>query len=266
MSETSRARRLLREPLVHFLIAGAAIFALFAWIGEPVDPADRTITLDREQQALIALDFERMTQRPPTDAELDGLIERWVREEILYREALRLGLDDRDPVVRRRMAKKMDFIAASQADLAKPDGAELREWYEANAARFSEDGQVSFEQRYFTEQAPALAAMESGAGGEPSSLPASLTDRPLRDVEAQFGAAFADALARLAPGEEWQGPVRSGLGWHLVRLTSLEAGAAPDFAEIRDQVEDEWRLSEGEARREAAYRVFADAYTVEIAE
>ena len=145
-------RALLKEPLVHFLVLGGLIFAWSAWRGEPVDPAERTIEVDREQQALIALDFERTMQRPPTDAELDGLIGRWVREEVLYREALRLGLDSGDPVVRRRLAKKMDFLAASEAELAQPTDAELREWYSANGALFSGGGTLSFAQRYFADE------------------------------------------------------------------------------------------------------------------
>ena len=266
-----RVRAWLKEPLVHFLLAGAAIFALFAVLGEPVDPADRTIEVDRERQALIALDFERTMQRPPTDAELAGLVDRWVREEVLYREALRLGLDRGDPVVRRRLANKMDFLASSQADLSSPDDAELREWYADNAARFADGGTVGFEQAYYANEAAARAALgvaetDSVPRGQLSALPREMVDAPLRDVEGRFGRAFAEALGRLDVGDRWQGPVQSGLGWHLVRLRHRETGAAPPFGEVREQALAEWRLAEGARQREAAYRVLADAYTVEIAE
>ena len=98
------ARKVLREPLIHFLVGGLAIFAFYAWLGEEPDPASRTITLTQEDQARLALGFEQTMARPPTDAELDALVERWVRDEVLYREALRLGLDEGDPVLRRRLA------------------------------------------------------------------------------------------------------------------------------------------------------------------
>lgn len=266
MDTRLRGQRWLREPLLHFLIGGAAIFMLFAWRGEPVDPADRTIAVDREQQALIALDFERTMQRPPTDAELDKLIEGWVREEVLYRKSLRLGLDQNDPVVRRRLAKKMDFLASSQADLATPSDEELQRWYTANAARFADGARVSFEQRYFSQEADARAGLGNPGSGEPSSLPDAVEGRLLRDVAAQFGNRFVDALAGLKTGQKWQGPVRSGLGWHIVRLTGREAGQVPPLAEVRDKVLAEWRLEQGEARREAAYRTLADAYRIEIAQ
>ena len=258
--------RLYREPLVHFLVAGALIFAWSAWRGEPVDPADRTIEVGREQQALIALDFERTMQRPPTDAELDGLVERWVREEVLYREALRLGLDSGDPVVRRRLAKKMDFLAASQADLAQPSDAELSAWYDANAALFADTATFTFGQRYFAGEAEAAAAMDSGVEGEPSSLPSEITAAPYRDVAARFGSGFASAINGLGEGDRWQGPVQSGLGWHLVRMDKKTVGAAPPLESIRERVVSEWRLAKAEERRGDAYRALADAYTIEIAE
>ncbi len=258
--------RLYREPLVHFLVAGALIFAWSAWRGEPVDPADRTIEVGREQQALIALDFERTMQRPPTDAELDGLVERWVREEVLYREALRLGLDKGDPVVRRRLAKKMDFLAASQADLAQPSDAELSAWYDANAAQFSDTATFTFGQRFFASEAEAAAAMESGVEGEPSSLPSEMTAAAYREVAARFGSGFASAINALGEEDRWQGPVQSGLGWHLVRMDEKTVGAAPPLEGIRERVVSEWRLAKAEERREDAYRTLEDAYTIEIAE
>ena len=121
-----------REPLVHFLVAGVAIFALLAWRGADVDPASRSIAIDREQQARIALVFERTMNRAPTDAELDAQIERYIRDEVLYREALRLGLDRGDAVVRRRMAQKMDIIASSQAEAEQPSDEALQKHYDSN--------------------------------------------------------------------------------------------------------------------------------------
>ena len=131
MTAKELARHWSKEPLVHFLIGGALIYALFAWRGEPPDPASRSIEVSREDRAQLSLGFEKMMGRSPTDAELDRQTQKFVREEVLYREALRLGLDVNDGVVRRRMSQKMDLIAAAQAETAVPSEQALQEWYEA---------------------------------------------------------------------------------------------------------------------------------------
>jgi len=224
-------------------------------------------------QASIALQFETMMQRPPTDAELDGLIERWLRDEVLYREALRLGLDRDDAVVRRRLAKKMDALASAQAETAVPSDTELREWLAAHPQRFARGASVGFDQLYFADEGAARAAqaqLRRGADwqglGEPLSVPVSRDKASLRVVTDRYGRQFAAAIAGLEPGEAWQGPVPSGLGWHLVRLRAREQGAVPPLAAIRSQVEDDWRGATIAGRTEAASRLLRDAYRVEIAE
>jgi hypothetical protein len=270
MALKDSARQALREPLVHFLIGGALIFAYFAWRGEEADPASRVIDVTREVQAQIALDYERTMQRPPTDAELDALTERWVREEVLYREALRLGFDAGDPVVRRRLAKKMDFLAVSSAEAAEPSEDELEQWYRANAARYAGDLRLSFDQVYFAARPDAETVLPRLAGdwravGEPASLPASVEGRDKAQVAAQFGAEFADRLALLKATDGWQGPIPSGVGWHFVRLRKLEAGSVPELDAIRQRVVEDWRLATAREREEAAYRLLREAYTVKIA-
>ena len=261
-----------RDPLVHFLIAGAALFAFFAWQGEEVDPASREIFVSRQEQARLSLQFERTMRRPPSDAELDGLVERWVREEVLYREALRLGLDQGDPVVRRRMAKKMDELAAAQAEIAVPSDTTLEGWLADNPARFAAGTRHSFDQLWFEDAQQAKAALqplEGGASwrdmGGDISLPPSVTQQGIPQIEARFGRDFASALAGLEPGDGWHGPIRSGFGWHLVRLQSREVGETPPLSQIRSRVEKEWRTATISARRAAAYAALRDAYSVEIA-
>lgn len=259
-----------REPLVHFLAAGAALFALFAWQGEPADPASRTIDVSREDRARLALQYERTMQRPPTDAELDVLTEQFVREEVLYREALRLGLDRDDAVVRKRMANKMDFLAQSMAETAEPSDEVLAQWRADHPARFAPDARLSFDQRFFADRAAAEAALPrlQGGGevaGEAISLPASL-DGAMRDrVADRFGEAFAGQLDAIAPGAGWRGPVASGFGWHVVRLRARETGEAQPLTEIREAVENDWRAATMAQRRDEAYHLLRDAYDVSIA-
>ena len=258
-------RKILRDPLAHFLLAGAVIWALLALNGEPVDPADRTIVLTREDQGALALGFERTMGRPPTDAELAAQVERWVREEVLYREALRLGLDDGDPVVRRRLAAKMDELAGAEVETASPSEEVLRQWYSANRERFGGGGEVTFEQAYFDSENAAQTALDQGdPRGMAISLPRSMESKTIDEVSRVFGAQFVGELARLPVSGEWQGPLPSGFGWHLVRLEQRSGVAPQPFESVRDKVEDDWRNGTLSSRRAEAYRLLRDAYSVEI--
>ena len=270
-AQRGSANKIIREPLVHFLLAGAAIFAFFAWQPSPDDPASRTIHLTRSDQARLSVNFAQIMGRPPTEAELKAIIDRWVREEVLYREALRLGLDEGDAVVRKRLAQKMDVIAASSADTATPDAAKLEEWLRAHPERFAQDLQLTFDQLYFTTRGRAAVARTLLGGGadwtkvgDPVSLPGQFTGANRAVVSAEMGDEFARALEGLAPSGTWHGPIESALGWHLVRLRDKQPGRLPPLASIRQRVEDDWRAETGRARQEAAYRSLREAYTVRI--
>ncbi len=290
-----------REPLVHFLIAGAFLFALFMWRGEEADPASRSIAVDRDRQAQIALLFERTMGRAPTDAELDAQIERFVRSEVLYREALRLGLDQDDAVVRNRLASKMDMAASAAVEAVEPDDEVLRQWLADNAERYSSPDRFSFDQLYFENEAAAKSALVELTGnarsgtagkndwqklGEPISLPASFEKTAPDEIAERFGQVFAKAMLALEPEFDgvqnaaasqagisqsgasqtpvWQGPIQSGFGWHLVRLRARAPVKARDFAEIRPQLVNDWRSAQIAARKDAAYKVLRDAYVIDI--
>jgi hypothetical protein len=264
-------RRWAKEPLFHFLLGGLAIYAVFAWMGDPPDPASRSIRVSQEDQAQLALGFEQMMDRPPTQAELDQLIDRWVHDEVLYREALRLGLDQNDPVIRRRLAQKMDIIAASAADAEQPSDAVLQKWLEAHPDRFTPDTALYFDQLYFGEEAgarAALARLKAGADwrilGEPVSLPRSLDAALATAVAEQFGDTFARALETFRPGDAWHGPIESPLGWHLVRLRDRKVGALPPLAKVRERVVEDWRAQTERQREDAGFKLLRDAYSVKI--
>lgn len=260
-------RRLLRDPLAHFLLGGALLWLFFAWRGEEVDPASRSITITRERQAALAANFGQLMGRPPTGAELAGLVRTDVREEVLTREALRLGLDRDDPVIRRRLVAKMDEIAGAEAETAEPSEAELARWLAEHPERFGGDARWTFEQSAFSTEAAARAALASGQrAGLGLDLPAKVAEMPSDEVRRTFGIQFADGLARFDPADHWQGPLPSGLGWHLVRVEARDSGKAPPLAEVRREVEDDWRSATMQARRDAAHRLLASGYRVTIEE
>ena len=238
------AVRVLREPLVHFLLAGALVFALF---GEDSAPQDRRIAIDAAQIERLSAEFAQTFRRPPTRSEQDALIANAVRDEVYYREALRLGLDQDDLVVRRRMRLKMEGFATTPVDLAAPSDGTLQAWLDKHPAQFAGEPTYSFEQRF---------------AGEPIALPASLESASSSEVSAQFGEEFAATLVRLPVGQ-WT-PVTSGFGKHSVRLTARRPAPPPRLDDIRQQVENDWRAAQARASSERAYKALRDGYSVTI--
>lgn len=280
MNFKERAKVWLKEPLVHFLIGGLLIYALFASRGEPVDPASRSLEISRQDQAQLSLAFEKTMGRAPTDAELDRQVERFVREEVLYREALRLGLDANDGVVRRRMAQKMDLIAGAQAEAAVPSDQTLEDWYEAHPERFTDDAKYSFDQIFKTDRTRAEQLMtqlnqsstevDFAAHSDPISLPKTVKNLSRKEVLDRFGEQFLSKIDQISPKLAWKGPIQSGFGFHLVRLTAREISEPAPFDELNEteklKVENDWRTSTIADRKSRGYTILRDAYDIEIAD
>ncbi len=272
--------RLIREPLFHFLALGALLFVLFAAIspdaGTPEVDALATIVVTPEQIARLREAYRGVWSRPPDDETLAGLIENYVRQEVLYREALRLGLDRGDAVVRRRLNQKMEFLAGSGVELLEPTDAELGAYLAEHADRYRVPGEVRFLQLFLGESAsPDIAAavldeikrrpedVDLADLGKPTLLPGALGPASERDVRAQFGPEFAETVLGLEPGA-WQGPFRSGYGWHLVRVETRQPGRLPTADELRSTLERDWRAARASELRDSHYRELRERYHVEI--
>jgi hypothetical protein len=262
-------REWLREPLVHFLIGGALVFAFFTLRGEAVDPDSRSITVTVDTAEQLAARFEQTMQRAPTPAEMDGIIRDYIREEVYYREAIRLGMDADDSVIRRRLRSKMEYLARAEAEATKPDDATLQAWLDKNVARYAADTRTSFDQVFLGDGdgAAALRALKAGADwqglGKPISLPKSLEAADKAEIARVFGEAFAAALAKQRQGD-WSGPVRSGFGQHLVRVRKMEVPQPPTLADIRQRVENDWRAATAASREAKAYQALLDGYSITI--
>jgi peptidyl-prolyl cis-trans isomerase C len=255
----SLGRRLLREPLVHFLILGAALFAVSRFV-KPA--ADRTapnrqivITLDDLRQLQIG--FAAQWQRAPTEPEMLGLIESRIKQEILYREGLAMGLDKDDEIVKRRMAQKMEFLAEDVSAAHEPTTAELKAYFDANPKAFTQPARVTFRLLYFSpdkrgkeawsDANKALARLAGksaswdGAAslGDPFMFQDYMADRTPDQVAKDFGPPFAKALFVLKPGA-WTGPIESGYGWHLVYVDTLIPEHASAFEEVEPDVKTAW--------------------------
>jgi peptidyl-prolyl cis-trans isomerase C len=272
-----RATRWLHEPLVHFLIAGAAIFAFYTWRGDTVSASDRQITVSEAQVLRLANIWSQTWQRPPSANELDGLIRDYIKEEVYYREAIRLGLDTDDAIVRRRLRAKMEFLASSEAETMVASDAVLQAWLDAYPARYATDPLISFQSVYVSTSGDEAAALsrarillsqlQSGVApqglGDSISLPKNLTRATAEAIDRQFGEAFAAKLITLPRGV-WSGPVTSGFGLHLVRIDAVGAAHAPNLAEVRQRVENDWRSATRLARENQAYQTLLDGYDIKI--
>ena len=274
-------QRLLREPLVHFLVLGAGLFLTYSLVNEGVDEAPDRIVVDEVRALRLAEQFQRTWMRPPTRQELEALVEDFVKEEILYREALALGLDQDDLIIRRRMRQKMEFLNADLAEQRVPTDAELQAYLDAHPDRFRRPPQLSFQQIYFNPerhgddlegQAGELLARLNGnpaeAGdprmlGDPTLLPPRLDAATPREIAGTFGSGFA-ADMETAPVGRWSGPLQSSYGLHLVRVTKHEPESLPALAEVRASVEREWSAENRRQANESFYQALRQRYTVEV--
>jgi parvulin-like peptidyl-prolyl isomerase len=271
----------MREPLFHFLILGAGLFVIyFAVNGSLSNPADR-IVVDETQILRLAQQFQRTWLRPPTQQELQAMAEDHVKEEILYREAQALGLDEDDLVIRRRLRQKMEFLNADLVKIQTPTEAQLLAYFDANQDRFRRPDRFSLQQVYLNPDkrpddvkraavelmaalsaSPALGA-DPGSLGDATMLPAELDGVTRREVSNAFGPGFAQDLANMPVGR-WSGPHESSYGLHLVRITERKSGGLPAMTEIRPVLEREWRTERSKAANESFYQVLRERYDVEI--
>jgi len=270
----------LREPLLHFLVLGALLFWLAAALGGPAGGRADRIVLTAGDVGQLEAGFERTRQRAPSADELAGLLEDRIREEVLYREALALGLDRDDTIVRRRMRQKMEFLS-EDLSVAEPSEADLERWLAGHREAFRLEPRVAFRQVYLSRDrrgeavradAERVLAELRGAGdgtdpaalGDPLPLPGEASDLSASEVARLFGAAFSARVLELAPGG-WEGPVESAYGLHLVRVERRVDARDPALEEVRDAVAREWLAERREQAREDLYRELRSRYEVEIA-
>jgi peptidyl-prolyl cis-trans isomerase C len=269
--------RILREPLLHFLAIGAALFVAYDLTGNPLlSGGKRIVVTAADQQQLIAV-WERQWQRPPTPREMEGLVEGFVREEVLYREAKAMGLGEGDTIVRRRLAQKMLFLAEDTSTASEPSDADLERFLRDNPDLFRQAPRITFSHVYVSrdrhrgaaegEARRILEALRRGddpaALGDRFMLQKRYVQRSEREIDQLFGAGFAARLRDLPLGS-WQGPVASSYGLHLVRVEDRVESRAPALDEVRQRVRDELLARRRHDADEALYRKLRSKYQVTI--
>jgi peptidyl-prolyl cis-trans isomerase C len=274
-------RRCVREPLLHFLLLGVTLFAVFGYMhrGRGGVESSRQIALTLDDLRQMDRYFESQWRRPPTPGEFNSMVEDKIQEEILYREGLAMGLDKDDTIVKRRMAQKLQFLAEDVAAAHEPTAVELSAWYGKNSQKFALPDRVTFRHVYFSPDRrgqrahdDAVDALAKVAGEPEDSKAAPLKadrfmfqeyygDRSTEQLVKEFGPQFARAILKLKPGS-WQGPIESGFGWHLVFVESITAGRIPALGEIESEVKVAWLNDQKEQAWRKAYKEMRANYAV----
>jgi len=276
--------KLLREPLVHFMFIGAVIYLLYGVFAEPVvEDTDKTIVVSAGEVEWMQTSWQKRWNRPPTEAEFDGLIQQYIRETVLYREALTMGLNKHDQVIRRRLAQKLEFLARDLVALTPPTEEELQAYFTEHQDLYQKPALYTFTQVFIdpdkrgdatladaekikaTLIAQGDAVDNAGALGDIFMLQNYYPEKDQIEIQKQFGSGFTESLIKLSPGQ-WHGPVLSGYGVHLVYVNNITEPPVPIFAEVRERVTQDWKSDKGEELNEKFYASLRDQYTIVIEE
>ena len=276
--------KLLGEPLLHFMFIGAVIYALYGLFAEPlVEETDKTIVVTAGEIEWMRVSWQKRWNRPPTEEEFDGLIQQYIKETVLYREALTMGLNKHDTVIRRRLAQKLEFLAKDLVALTPPTEAELLAYFAEHQARYQEPTLYTFNQVFFdpdkrgdttlddAEMAKATliaqgdAIEDAGALGDGLMLQNYYPQKDRAEIQKNLGSGFAETLITLTPGQ-WHGPVLSGFGVHLVYVNSIIEPPPPVFAAVRERVIADWSIDRGEELNDKFYANLREQYSIVIEE
>lgn len=264
--------RFFKEPLVHFLAGAALIFVYFWAIGANRDPLAYEISISQSDVDRIAADAMRSSQRIPTHEEISALVDQAVKEEIYYREALRLGLDDGDAVIRRRLSNKMRSL--NNAEIGTASEAQLEQFLSDNAAKYGDQKRYAFDHIYIgrasnpQQHKQWLAGLRNGSiNADDIKAPLSIDmNQTLSDEDAitrKFGSAFTDALDMVSM-KKWDGPIPSGFGLHFVKISD-KSTVTPKVSDIRQQVSNDWRAEQIAQSEKETFEALSKDYQISIA-
>lgn len=265
-------KKWLREPIIHFLLIGLLLYFIINLLRPSETGEDLTITLTSGQVSGLADQFSNTWMRPPTETELNALIDRYFRNEVAYREAMKLGLEQNDSVIQQRLRMKLELLLDNMTSLAVPSDPVLSAFLQENAERFTEDPIVSFYQVYLNpdkhadfdaDAAAIITRLNQGEDpeelGDPTIIGMAFNQVSKHNIGREFGEAFADQLIELETGR-WIGPIFSGLGAHVVIVTNRQEARLPELSEIRPAVEREWMAIRQKELKDAAYANLMEQY------
>jgi hypothetical protein len=270
--------KIIREPLLHFLLIGAGLFLLFNVMNTETMDKPNQIVVSQGQVELLTANFASTWQRQPSDEEMQMLVDNYLQDEVYYREALALGLDEDDTVIRRRLRQKLGFILDDTAAMLDPDDKELTAYMDAHAEQFRVQPQVSFRQIYLSmdtrhdidaDASEILARLRAGEDpqllGDRIMLEDAYTLASSDDIKRRFGEGFTHQLLAVTPGD-WVGPLSSGFGGHLVLITEIKQGRMPELTEVKEAVKREWLLARTKQLKQDTFQNLLKNYEVVMQE
>ena len=276
--------RFLREPLLHFMFIGAAIYLLYAVFVEPeAEETDKTIVVSAGEIEWMNAVWQKRWNRAPTADELDSLIKQYIKETVLYREALTMGLNKHDQVIRRRLAQKLEFLAKDLVALTPPSEEDLQAYFMAHLNYYTEPTLFTFTQVFIDPDKRGDATLEDAENikatliargeniddvsgtGDDIMLQNYYPEKDQAEIQKQFGSGFAESLIELSPGQ-WHGPVLSGYGVHLVYLHSIVEPPAIVFEDVRQRVTLDWETEKGIELNDQFYKSLREQYSIVIEE
>jgi hypothetical protein len=265
---------------MHFLALGALVFLVFRAAGGGGETQDGKIVVTRGKVEQLVTGFSRTWQRPPTQQELDGLVEDYTREEVLYREALAMGLDKDDTIIHRRMRQKLEFLTEDTAAAAPPTDADLQGWLDKHPDKFRVEPTLAFSQVYLNAAragdnasaaaSKALAQLDSAGEsvaaaelGDPTMLPHQFPLSRVDEIASVFGDEFARRIAQLEGGR-WIGPIQSGYGWHIVYVSERTEGRPKPLSEVREAVQRDWLVARQKEVADVTYSKLREKYAIVV--
>ncbi|WNJ18428.1 peptidylprolyl isomerase [Pontibacter sp. G13] len=259
--------KFLSQPLVHFLLIGALLFGLYTWVSPDEPPAQ--ILIGESEVNAWADKWELQWGRPPTSSEIAVLTEQFIESEILYREALEMGLDHHDEVVRRRLAQKMKFVVEDLVELTPPTEQELRQYFKEKADQYRLPDRYAFSHKYFSPDLrtdPWEDALEQQQQeipqGDLGMFPKAWTRLTTQQMDRELGVNFREEMEQLSPSDQWQGPIRSGFGVHLIKLDQVIPGKLPNWEDVQASVHADFQRAQRLRFNEALIQTIRSKYEV----
>ncbi|MFD1316478.1 peptidyl-prolyl cis-trans isomerase [Namhaeicola litoreus] len=270
-------KKLLKEPLVHFIFIGIFLFILYGLVNKN-EKGGEVIRLDQSDVDNIIASWEMQWKRLPTEDELKNLLEQNIKQEIFYQEALKMNLDHNDEIIKRRLSQKMQFISNDIAALKKPTDQDLQDYFEANSEKYAFPPTFTFYQIIFSRdnrkdpKSDAIVVLKNHSNasfdemknfGDKMPFPYSLTDINQDEIAYQFGSTLSESFENI-PLNQWYGPVSSSFGEHLVFIANKIEKRIPKLEEVKRDVLLDYEYNEQQKTNEAIMKELKKKYRVEL--
>ena len=277
MTKHSKLSTLLREPLFHFLLIGAVIFLLFSQINTTEDENDKQIIITKEKIENLENAWIKAKGRQPSAEEMEQQLEYDIHEQVLYREAMAMGLDKDDMIIRRRLSQKMKYLFDDLSVVDKPSDAALKKFVSEHPSKFTKPATISFSQvyldpkehgdrlevdaKYLLEELSTTTIKETIGFGDRSLLPYEFSNERESDIRGMFGEAFVKQVFK-AKTDSWQGPFSSAYGLHLIYIKTRSNAYLPPLSAMRDRVERVWISTKQREANEIFYQSLLERYEI----